>query len=717
MRRLFGWISVIVLGAAAASCAFYEDVSAPADGSGATLTPEEVTLGIGETQQFELVDGDGEDVEPSEVDWTSRSPETAFIDDSGTVTGVSEGSTVITASWREAELDAAVQVDLQSLSIQPAGATLEIEQTQQFQAVTSAEEREAIELGADWTSDEPKIAEFSDDKSGLLKAKKPGSTTIRATRGDVEATAAVEVQETVDSLDVSPAPVAALPGESVCLTADPRNVRDEIIDDATVSWSVDDTDTAEVTSTSEDSYRATVKLKRENATTVNAEAGEMTTSADLTNSKWVDLAAGYRFTCAVSQAGDAYCWGWNEYGQLGDGTTEDRENPVRVKVDHLVESEDAQRPEFTSITAGVTHTCAISKAKDVYCWGRNNGFQIGIRDNENVPQVSKPRDVGLNDEDVAEIGAGRLHNCALTESGVVKCWGGNDCGQLGHSDAQGCEGEDQALGSPDINALDNPPENTDFETLTVGSRHNCALTSQGEIYCWGWLSYGQLGNGKMNGVTPDPDGSSTKFVNEPVQVDASSATDMSGGPPSLPFQDVTAGQRHTCAIDDADKLYCWGWNLLSQSGANCVYEGTDGNSMQKTFERCAVPSEVRFVGTPVELSDAGPHTCLRDAGDNGHCWGWSYTGPLGIGNDQMDKSSPQSLDTDAAFTALSGNGVSQGADSGVAHTCGITSDGAIKCWGANLDGAIGNGDSGQGSIVWSPTDIQFSDTCTNPPSN
>jgi alpha-tubulin suppressor-like RCC1 family protein len=713
--RLLGAFAALILASSAASCAFYEDVSPPTD---ATLAPKDVAIVVGETQQFTLVDGDGNDVDPGDVDWASRDPGIAPIDDSGTVTGEAEGSTVITAGWKKAQLNAAVNVELDSFRIEPAGATLEIDGSEQFRAVKGTDEGEITELEVEWTSDKSDVAEFSDDEPGLLQANDPGSTTIRAKRADVEVTAAVDVQETVQLLDVSPAPVAALPGESVCLTADARNVRDERITDAEVSWSVDDSNVAEVTSNSENSRTATVQLKRPESTTVTAEAGEQTASAEMTSTEWVDVASGYRFTCALSQAGRALCWGWNEYGQLGDGTTDDRESPVSVVVDHLAESEDTEPPEFTSISAGITHVCAISDAKDVYCWGRNNAFQLAIRDNDNVPQSPRPRNVGLNDENVVDIGSGRLHSCTLTESGVVECWGGNDCGQLGHSDAQGCEGEDQPLGSPIILPLANPPEDTKFEKLTTGARHNCALSADGDIYCWGWLSHGQLGNGQMNGVTPDPDGSSTTNINEPVQVDASYSTKMSSGPPTPPFRDVTAGQRHTCAIDSNEDVYCWGWNRFSQSGENCLYEGKDSNSMPKTFERCAVPSEVDFTGAATELSDAGPQTCLLDAADDGHCWGWAQTGALGIGNDQMEKASPQSLDTDATFSELSGNGVTRvenGAESGRAHTCGVTLEGGLRCWGNNLNGALGNGNSGRGNVVWSPTDIQFSDTCTNPP--
>jgi uncharacterized protein YjdB len=131
------------------------------------------------------------------------------------------------------------------------------------------------------------------------------------------------------------------------------------------------------------------------------------------------LTAGETHTCGITQAGAAYCWGGNRSGQLGDGSTStaDRDRPVPVS--------GIQR--FSTISAGASHTCAVTTAGKAVCWGRNDAGQLG---NGSTTSSSRPFAVAAETSFTA-ISAGGNHTCGVTVGGESLCWGGNQQGQLG----------------------------------------------------------------------------------------------------------------------------------------------------------------------------------------------------------------------------------------------------------------------------------------------
>ncbi len=234
------------------------------------------------------------------------------------------------------------------------------------------------------------------------------------------------------------------------------------------------------------------------------------------------ISAGEDHTCALTSAGGVKCWGFNGDGQLGNGTTQDHDIPVGVV---------GLARGVVAISAGGHHTCALTTAGGVKCWGSNNAGQLG---DGSTTSSSVPVNVSGLSSDVAAISAGLYqHTCALTTSGGVKCWGNNAYGQVGDGTTTTRLTPVFAVGmTSGIDAVD------------AGGYHTCAVTSGGAATCWGANSAGQIGDG------------SRLSRHSPVGVSG-----LASGVTA-----ISAGMWHTCAVLSDGSLRCWGWNGSGQIG-------------------------------------------------------------------------------------------------------------------------------------------------------
>jgi alpha-tubulin suppressor-like RCC1 family protein len=176
--------------------------------------------------------------------------------------------------------------------------------------------------------------------------------------------------------------------------------------------------------------------------------------------------------------GFARCWGRNTFGQLGDGTTDDKHTPVPVVGGAL----------YTAISGGANHTCALLADGRVQCWGFNFYGQLG--DGTNMDRVTPVTVQGLGGA-VISLAAGSEHTCAIVSGGQVQCWGENDAGQLG-------DGTNTTRLTPVT-----VPGLTGVTAIGAGYQTTCALLSSGQVQCWGNGDQGQLGDG-VDGSSSTP---------------------------------------------------------------------------------------------------------------------------------------------------------------------------------------------------------------------
>lgn len=387
----------------------------------------------------------------------------------------------------------------------------------------------------------------------------------------------------------------------------------------------------------------------------------------------VSISASSGHACAALTNGRAYCWGRNSSGQLGDGTTTSRTEPVPV---------DPVTGLVRLVATGRNHSCAINHAGAVLCWGSNNFGQLG----------GAPGGVGLTPVVVAgappgvsDIALGDGHGCLLTESGEVHCWGGNGSGQLGVGDRVSRQQPERVSG------IEEP-----VFAIETGALHTCAVTVAGRMYCWGSNGDLQLGQEGPSSTWP------------------SSPTGFESG-----VRGIALGDVHTCALTDDRNVFCWGAAELGQTGselfpttsgpalvelpfapsaisaggrgacsvsstglAACWGENADGGLGNGHTTVSRSPVRVRQVRAN-RISSGWTHTCgLNESGELA-CWGDNRIGQLGDGTTNIRRIAVPIPGSSAAEYSLMGLG-------GYV-SCAVTHLGAADCWGYNSYGGLGDG--------------------------
>ncbi len=288
------------------------------------------------------------------------------------------------------------------------------------------------------------------------------------------------------------------------------------------------------------------------------------------------------------------------------------------------------------------HTCTMTTARTLKCWGRSNYYQTGA--SNLTADVQTPGDVRTLTRDILKIDAGQNFTCALEDdgtglSGGLRCWGAGSYGRQGNGSTSN---------SYPLSLV--PGMESGVKDFSVGYYHACALVDDGAgaggVKCWGRNNQGQVGNGDL--------------------VDQTSPIDVVGLTSGI--ESLSVHLYHGCAVTTGGALYCWGDNAQGQLGI--------GNRVDSL-----TPVLVTGMGSGVESVSTGRYqTCAVMMSGALYCWGDNARGQIGDGT-TTDRLSP---------VLITASGI-ESVSSGYRHTCSVTTLGELNCWGENLAGEVGDG--------------------------
>ncbi|MGI6612334.1 MAG: IPT/TIG domain-containing protein [Candidatus Nanosyncoccaceae bacterium] len=469
------------------------------------------------------------------------------------------------------------------------------------------------------------------------------------------------------------------------------------------------------------------------------------------------ITVGGGHTCALGSDNKAYCWGSNSNGQLGDGTTNNKTTPVAVLQGAIPTGVTIQQ-----LSAGTSHTCALGSDNKAYCWGRNNYGQLGDGNSGSSADKSTPVAVlqgaiptGVT---IQQILVGTSHTCALGSDNKAYCWGFNWGGQLG-------DGTTNNKTTPVAVLQGAIPTGVTIQQILVGTSHTCALGSDNKAYCWGNNNNGQLGDSTItNRITPVPVktanysvafgdistqqivslvntqvkvvapahqfgvkdislthtimnhtsstlSSAYNYINPsaPVIASVNPKTGVSAGNINATVQvenssnlkiaddlvQITTGTSHTCALGSDNKAYCWGRNNYGQLG-----DGNSGSSADKSTPVAVLQGAIPTGVTIQQISVGGSHTCVLGSDNKAYCWGFNWGGQLGDGTTN-NKTTPVAVLQGAIPTGVTIQQISVGGS----HTCALGSDNKAYCWGYNNHGQLGDGAGSAGDYKTTPVAV------------
>lgn len=397
----------------------------------------------------------------------------------------------------------------------------------------------------------------------------------------------------------------------------------------------------------------------------------------------VQIEAGGSFACALNKAGEVWCWGADDRGQLGVGHAGDAMcgstacQSTAVKVASLTNA--------IAIGAGDTSACAVLADHSVWCWGENThgtlGHDKGL-DTTCGAGVCNASPVQIAGFQAKAVAVSDRHACAITTDDKISCWGENDLGQLG-------SGIVDAGGSITPTPTGALPAAATKIVLPGAAAFACAL-SQHEAYCWGGNGVNQdpIGNQNTVGNVAPCGGGSGYCVVNPLPVENILVNGTASYPTAEAVTDITHGGAAGCMVQNVPpfEIECWGDNPY------CTNAAVDINS-RSAFVNYAVPA---IDGTGVSLDDAGVsavagkyhHFCAIDASHGVRCWGSADLGQLGDGS--FATTDPKNADGDACRNAALASFQAQQITAGRDFTVFVDMSGKVQAVGKNDLGQLGH---------------------------
>ncbi|WP_367379023.1 InlB B-repeat-containing protein [Bifidobacterium sp. A11] len=376
------------------------------------------------------------------------------------------------------------------------------------------------------------------------------------------------------------------------------------------------------------------------------------------------------FSVGVASDGNAYAWGSNQHGQLGQGTADSstQKTPVKVPLPDGV----AAGFTYTQAVAGGYHVLAIGSNGIVYSWGANDHGQLGdgtTTDHSKPQPVPDPSDKSQPFK-AAQVSAGAYDSAAIDQQGRVYTWGSENNNYTAYSAskltpklAKDPNGSNQGLHAAQV---------------SLGWSFIMAIDTDGSLYAWGYDNYGQLGNGAATGEY------STTYAADPAPVPDPANTSR-----TFKASQISAGANHALAISQDGAAWAWGYNDHGQLG--------DGTTTSRPSPR-QVPSPTgSSQGLQAARISAGVHHSLAvDQNGASWAWGWNSDGQLGNGN-TSDQPKPTRVSPPAGQGKADGGLTAARASAGRNHSLAIGQDGNAYAWGDNTYSQLGNGGTTQSS--------------------
>eukprot|EP01083_Nonionella_stella_P304687 1059852_1 len=398
-----------------------------------------------------------------------------------------------------------------------------------------------------------------------------------------------------------------------------------------------------------------------------------------------------RHTCAFESNKPNFngfkCWGFNMYGQLGQGHTNtigDAPNEMGSTLPNI--DTGISLTEIAHVATAGAHTCLLTTTNQIKCFGSNAYGELGYGDTmnrgdaantmaDNLPFV----DLGTNRTPI-QIATGYSHTCVVLFNDAlgqkeVKCYGKNNFGQLGYGHTNNTGDEPGEMGD-NLLPID---LGIDFEPVqvTAGAFFTCALSSTGKVSCWGRNVAGQLGNGDTDNRGDEPGEMGVNL------------TTIDLGSNFLPVK-IEAGYKTVCALSDAGTVKCWGWNGYGCLGyGNTVNIGDNVGEMGNNLALVELGTGFVAIG----IFAGGYHMCALSEGRNIKCFGSNSYGNLGYGHTNHIGDGVGEMGDNLAFVDL-GNGFNDAiaaVQGSPYHTCAVSLSDKVKCWGGGTNGMLGSG--------------------------
>jgi len=342
---------------------------------------------------------------------------------------------------------------------------------------------------------------------------------------------------------------------------------------------------------------------------------------------WLDVSTGISHTCALKNDHSLWCWGDNEYGQLGNNSQNRQYKPHKI----------GNKKDWVNIVAEADHSCASNRAGNIYCWGLNYRAELGIGGTPRLGFQDSYLPILTNDStDWLKIAVGYEHSCAYNTSNSIFCWGSVFEWQPGFTVEK-----DKAIPTEVVGERDWQSVHTSNSGESI-----CGIKHDATLWCWGRGIEGQFGNGTQG---------ANHYSLEPTPVSESSQ-----------WQQVALGWTHICAIKLDGSLWCWGETANGKVGI--------GEEELNPIE--PIPKQVGFETDWISIALGERHSCGIRSDNSLWCWGSNKETQLGIevNDDVFDYYAPTQVDTINDWNTIS---------LGSEHSCGIKLDKTGWCWGDN----------------------------------